>query len=94
MAVSLVSNAEKEEVFNIESIKDTTVKIFADVLESMAGAIFLEQGNFFIADQSAFRMMTSRVIKMFPLVEDMKILTEKIFRSKGYTKDLSICHEM
>ncbi len=70
------------------------MQIFSNVLKSILGALFLEQGNFLVADQSAFRMMTSRVIKIFPLSDDLKMLTEIIFRFKPYTKDLKLGHEM
>jgi dsRNA-specific ribonuclease len=41
---------ESEEELDFNKLKETHVKVFADILEAIVGAIFLETGSFQITD--------------------------------------------
>lgn len=77
-----------------ETLKELKVKYFADILEATVGAILLSSGDFFTADKSAFRMLSSNAIVNMPFIDNPKVVCQQIFKSKHYTKELNIIHKM
>lgn len=91
---SITSEEEYFSSIEYEKLKEYKVKYFADILEATVGAIFLATGNFFTADMSAFRMLSSNAIVKMPFIENPKVVCQQVFKSKYYTRDLILTHKM